>query len=165
MSKMTPTNSPCDLNGVIGANQNLLPILYCADAVPNASTVLNLRVGDNPMKFTDGVRCHDKNWGNKSIIDVPRYCDRSHGHLPPYSMVWYDLLDYAGNESRRFYFFKDCEVLLVDCDSDTLTVRQKGEKAAWPPTSGLKETEGISVHFTLPKNQVLAIDVATQFIV
>ncbi len=52
----------------------------------------------------------------------------------------------------------------MDRDSDALIVRQKSGKAAWPPISGLQETEGISVHFTLSNNQVLAIDVATQFI-
>ena len=153
------------MNGVVGANQNLLPSLYWANAVPDANAIVNLRVGDITMNFTDGIGYHDKNWGNKSIIDVPRYWDWGHGRLGPYSVVWYNLLDYSGAESRRSYVVEDGEVLLVSCDSDALIVRQKGGKAAWPPVTGLKETEGISVNFTLPDNRTLAVDVTTEFIV
>ncbi|KAJ4326098.1 hypothetical protein N0V94_000260 [Neodidymelliopsis sp. IMI 364377] len=162
---LAPAHYPCDLNGAVGAEQSLLPGLYWANAVPDANTVVSLRVGDTNMSFKDGIGYHDKNWGDKSVIDVPRYWDWGHGHIGPYSVVWYNLLDYEGNESRRSYVVKDSQVLLVSCSSDKLIVRQKGGKAAWPPTTGLLETEGISVNFTLPDGQILAIDVTTEFIV
>lgn len=60
---------------------------------------------------------------------------------------------------------RDRETLLVSCDLDTLIVRQKGGRAAWPPTNGLKETEGISINFTWPGNQASAVDVTNDFIV
>lgn len=79
------------------------------------------------MTFTDGVGYHDKNWGNQSVIDGPRYTDWGHGRLGPFSVVWYSLFDYAGNESRRSFVTRDDgEVLLVSCDPDALVVRQRG---------------------------------------
>lgn len=117
------------------------------------------------MSFADGVGYHDKNWGNKSIVDGPRYWDWGHGRLGDYSIVWYNLLDYAGNESRRSFVSKGGEALLVSCDPGAMVVRQRGGEAAWPPVTGLLETEGLSVNYTLPGGRVFAVDVTTELIV
>ncbi|KAL1883251.1 hypothetical protein Daus18300_000309 [Diaporthe australafricana] len=162
---IAPSHYPCELNGAVGANQNLLPGLYWANAVPDANTVVELQVSDTSISFTDGIGYHDKNWGNQSIIDGPRYWDWGHGRLGPYSVVWYSQLDYDGNESRRSFVAKDGEVLLVSCSFDAMIVRQRGGQAAWPPTTGLLETEGLSINYTLPGGQVFAVDVTTELIV
>ncbi|KAG6359760.1 hypothetical protein INS49_010812 [Diaporthe citri] len=141
---IAPTHYPCELNGAAGANQNLLPGLYWANAVPGANTAVDLQVGDTTVSFADGVGYHDKNWGNQSIVDGPRYWDWGRGRLGPCSVVWYNLLDYDGNESRRSF---------------------KGGEAAWPPTTGLLGTEGISVNYTLADGRVFAVDVTTELIV
>jgi uncharacterized protein YcfJ len=44
-------------------------------------------------------------------------------------------------------------------------VRQKGGKAAWPPVTGLLETDGLNVRYNLPNGEVLAVDVTTELIV
>ncbi|KAF5520908.1 Tyrosinase family protein asqI [Colletotrichum aenigma] len=134
-----PTHYPCDLNGAIGANQNLLPGLYWANAVPDADTTVDLTIKDTAISFTDG------NWGNQSIIDGPRYWDWGHGRVGPYTVVWYNLLDYNGNESRRSYVVKDDEVLM-------------------PPVTGLLETEGITVNYTLPTGEILALEITPELI-
>ncbi|KAH8778400.1 hypothetical protein F5883DRAFT_710338 [Diaporthe sp. PMI_573] len=162
---IAPSHYPCDLNGATGANQNLLPGLYWSNAIPDATTTVYLQVRDTTISFTDGVGYHDKNWGNKSIINGPRYWDWGHGRLGDYSVVWYNLLDYEGNEARRSYVAKDGEALLVSCDADALVVRQRGGEAAWPPTTGLYETDGLSVNYTLPDGRVFAFDVTTELIV
>lgn len=140
--------------------------------MPDANTVVDLQVGDTAINFADGVGYHDKNWGNQSIVDGPRYWDWGHGRLGPYSVVWYSLLDYDGNESRRSFITKNDggggggeEVLLVSCDPGALVVRQKGGKAAWPPVTGLLETEGLSINYTLPDGRVFAIDLTTEMFV
>ncbi|KAF9872412.1 hypothetical protein CkaCkLH20_10239 [Colletotrichum karsti] len=160
-----PAHYPCDLNGAVGVTQNLLPGLYWANAVPDADTTVSLRIKDTTVEFADGIGYHDKNWGDKSIIDGPRYWDWGHARLGPYSVVWYNLLDYAGDESRRSYVVRDGEVLLVSCDPASMEVRQRGGKAAWPPTTGLLETEGLSIRYTLPDGDVLALNVTTELIV
>ncbi|KAF6805924.1 hypothetical protein CSOJ01_09147 [Colletotrichum sojae] len=160
-----PAHYPCDLNSAVGANQNLLPGLYWANAIPDAETVVNLTIKDTAISFADGIGYHDKNWGNQSIIDGPRYWDWGHGRLGPYSIVWYSLLDYNGNESRRSYVVKDGEPLMVSCDLESTIVRQRGGKAAWPPTTGLLETDGLSIRYTLPDGEVLALNVTTELIV
>ncbi|KAH7017017.1 hypothetical protein EDB80DRAFT_747303 [Ilyonectria destructans] len=96
---IAPAHYPCDLNDA-------------ANAVPDAETVVNLRVQDTAIEFTDGV----------------------------------------GN------------VLLVSCELESLEVRQKGGKAAWPPTTGLLGTEGLTVKYTLPDGETLAPDITTEFI-
>lgn len=135
--------------------------------MPDSHATVNLQVRDTSINFTDGVGYHDKNWGNQSIVKGPRYWDWGHGRLgDEYSVVWYNLLDYDGNESRRSYVAgKDGEVLLVSCDVDAMVVRQRGGEAAWPPTTGLFETEGLSVNYTLPDGRVFAFDVETELIV
>ncbi|KAF6812974.1 hypothetical protein CMUS01_12934 [Colletotrichum musicola] len=160
-----PAHYPCVLNGAVGANQNLLPGLYWANAIPDAETIIDLTIKDTAISFADGIGYHDKNWGNQSIIDGPRYWDWGHGRLGPYSIVWYNLLDYSGNESRRSYVVKDGEALMVSCDHESMIVRQRGGKAAWPPTTGLLETDGLSIRYTLPDGEVLALNVTTELIV
>ncbi|KAL0932344.1 uncharacterized protein CTRU02_213297 [Colletotrichum truncatum] len=160
-----PAHYPCDLNGAVGVTQNLLPGLYWANAVPDADTIVALTVKDTPISFDDGIGYHDKNWGNQSIIDGPRYWDWGHGRLGPYSVVWYNLLDYNGNESRRSYVVKDGQVLLVSCNPESMTVRQRGGKAAWPPTTGLLETDGLTIQYNLPNGEILAFNVTTELIV
>ncbi|KAI0468581.1 hypothetical protein F4859DRAFT_524159 [Xylaria cf. heliscus] len=162
---IAPARYPCALNGVSGATQALLPGLYWSNAIPDAQTTVNLSVEDTTISFTDGIGYHDKNWGNKSIIDVPRYWDWGHSRFGPYSVVWYNLLDYQGGESRRSFVYKDGEVLLLSCADESLEVRQKGGKAAWPPTTGLLETEGITVRYTLPDGRELLVNVTTDIIV
>ncbi|KAK1543971.1 hypothetical protein CPAR01_04604 [Colletotrichum paranaense] len=162
---IAPAHYPCDLNGAVGVSENLLPGLYWANAVPDAETVVDLAVKDTVIAFDDGIGYHDKNWGNQSIIDGPRYWDWGHARFGPYSIVWYNLLDYDGNESRRSYVAKDGEVLLVSCDMASMEVRQRGGKAAWPPITGLLETEGLSVKYNLTNGDVMEVDITTQFIV
>ncbi|RTE82733.1 hypothetical protein BHE90_002736 [Fusarium euwallaceae] len=143
-----PAHYPCDLNGAVGVTQNLLPGLYWANAVPDAETVVDLKVKDTAIQFKDGVGYHDKNWGNQSIIDGPKYWDWGHG-----------------KETRRSFVVKNGKVLMVSCDPKSMQVRQKGGKAAWPPTTGLLETDGLSILYTLPDGQELVVDVTTEIIV
>ncbi|KXH55704.1 hypothetical protein CSAL01_07653, partial [Colletotrichum salicis] len=88
-----------------------------------------------------------------------------HARFGSYSIVWYNLLDYSGNESRRSYVSRHGEVLLVSCDMASMEVRQKGGKAAWPPTIGLRETDGLSVKYNLTNGDVMEVDVTTQLII
>ncbi|RSL41030.1 hypothetical protein CEP53_013011 [Fusarium sp. AF-6] len=161
---IAPAHYP-DLNGAVGVTQNLLPGLYWANAVPDAETVVDLQVKDTAIRFKDGVGYHDKNWGNQSIIDGPKYWDWGHGRFGPYSVVWYNLLDYQGKETRRSFVVKYGKVLMVSCDPKSMQARQKGGKAAWPPTTGLLETDGLSILYTLPDGQELVVNVTTEIIV
>ncbi|KAF5008057.1 hypothetical protein FDECE_5639 [Fusarium decemcellulare] len=162
---IAPAHYPCDLNEAAGVTQTLLPGLYWANAVPDAKTVVDLTVKDTKIQFKDGVGYHDKNWGNQSIVDGPRYWDWGHGRFGPYSVVWYNLLDYEGKESRRSFVVKNGKVLMVSCDPKSMEARQKGGKANWPPTTGLLETEGLTVQYILPDGQELFLDVTTELIV
>lgn len=67
--------------------------------------------------------------------------------------------------ARRSFVSRDGKVLLVSCELESLEVRQKGGKAAWPPTTGLLGTEGLTVKYTLPDGETLALDITTEFIV
>ncbi|KAH6995816.1 hypothetical protein BKA56DRAFT_725785, partial [Ilyonectria sp. MPI-CAGE-AT-0026] len=80
-------------------------------------------------------------------------------------MVWYNLLYYKGEEARRSFVARGERVPLVSCELDSLEVRQKDGKAAWPPTTGLLKTEGLTVKHTLPDGETLALGITTEFIV
>lgn len=165
--KIAPAHYPCAMQNVSGASQVLLPSLYWSNAIPDAHTTANLTLSGETIAFSDGIGYHDKNWGNKSIISVPKYWDWGHGRLGPYSIVWYDLLSYNGTESRRSYVYNYTSesIVLLSCDESALVVRQKGGKAAWPPTTGLLETEGITIEYNLEDGRKLAVDVTTELIV
>lgn len=169
-AQIAPPRYPCAPNGAIGADQRLLPGLYWANAVPDSNARVSLDVQGTKIKFNDGVGYHDKNWGPQSIIDGPRYWDWGHGRLGPYSIVWYNLLDYHGQESRKSFVYKsnedgEGEFLLLSCSQDSMKVRQKGGKAACPPKTGLLETKGLTINYTLDNGKKFNVDVTTDALV
>ena len=149
--QIAPPRYPCDPIGAVGVTQNLLPGLYWSGAVPDSNAVADIEIGDIAIRFEDGIGYHDRNWG--------------HGRVDPYSVVWYNLLDYHGNESRRAYVVEEGEILLLSCEIESMEVRQRGGKAAWPPTTGLLETEGLDIRYTLPSGEALVLEVTTELIV
>ncbi|KAH6995815.1 hypothetical protein BKA56DRAFT_666104 [Ilyonectria sp. MPI-CAGE-AT-0026] len=52
---IVPAHYSCDRNNAVSVSQHLLPGLYWANVVPDAETVVNLRVQDTTIEFMDGV--------------------------------------------------------------------------------------------------------------
>ncbi|KAH8596965.1 hypothetical protein B0O99DRAFT_705323 [Bisporella sp. PMI_857] len=165
-----PAHFPCDTMNVFGANQNLLPYLFWANAVPDAEAVVNLTINGSPLTITDGIGYHDKNWGQKSVVTSPKYWDWGHARVGPYAIVWYDLLDYNDIEHSYAYVATDGEDPIVGCGATTVKVRQWGPSNMtypYPPTNnlGLLANNGLLIDYKLPGGRKLFFNVTTTAII
>ncbi|GME23662.1 hypothetical protein PENARI_c022G05283 [Neofusicoccum parvum] len=160
-----PAHYPCALIGAANATQLLLPHLHWANAVPDATASVNLTINGTAVAFHDGIGYHDKNWGDASVITSPKYWDWGHARFGPYSVVWYDLLDYGDAETVRAYVARDGEAMAVGCGADALVVRQADANATYPPGFGLAVSQGLQARFDLGGGQVLVANVTKEYIV
>ncbi|KAK9415472.1 putative AttH domain-containing protein [Seiridium unicorne] len=166
-----PCTFPCDTMDVSGAAQNLLPYLFCANAVPDAGTVVDLTIDGAPLLNTDRIGYHDKDWGQKSVITSPKYWDRGHTHVVgPYAIVWYNLVDYNNTEHTYAYVSKDGEDAFIGCGGATVKVRQWGPANMaynYPPTNklGLMANNGLLVDYEFPSGEKLYFNVTTTAII
>lgn len=170
LKQRAPAHFPCDARDVVGANQNLLPYLFWANAVPDAEAVVDLTIGSASLQIHDGIGYHDKNWGQKSVITSPKYWDWRHARVGPYAIVWYDLLDYNDIEHAYAYVSKEGEEPFVGCGGNTVKVRQWGPANmtyTYPPTNklGLLANNGLLVDYELPSGEKLFFNVTTTAII
>ncbi|KAL4745439.1 hypothetical protein BDW72DRAFT_211316 [Aspergillus terricola var. indicus] len=159
-----PPHYPCNPN-VEELNTLLLPHLHWANAVPDAVATVNLKINGTSFRIANGVGYHDKNWGDASVITSPKYWDWGHARLGPYSVVWYDLLDYSNNEHAYAYVVKDGRFVSVICAANAVQVRQSGPNATYPPTGGIPEATGLTARFDLGGGQVFALNLTKEAIV
>ncbi|OOO13700.1 hydroxyneurosporene synthase [Aspergillus oryzae] len=145
LKSRAPPHYPCNPN-VDGLNTLLLPHLHWSNAVPDAQANIDLTINGTEFKVTDGVGYHDKNWGDASVITSPKYWDWGHASLGPYSLVWYDLLDYNNTEHA-------------------VEVRQWGANATYPPTSGIATNEGLTARFDLGGGQAFVANLTKEVII
>jgi hypothetical protein len=144
--------------------QNHLPHLFWANAVPDAQALIDLTINGTSLKF-DGVGYHDKNWGDASVITSPKYWDWGHASIGPYSVVWYDLLDYNNTEHVYSYVAKDGEILSTACGGKALEVRQWDANATYPPTFGIPSSQGLTARWDLGNGQFFFTNLTKDFIV
>jgi hypothetical protein len=163
-TQRAPAHYPCNLN-VEGMNTLLLPHLHWANAVPDAQAIVDLDINGTKFSLTDGVGYHDKNWGDKSVITSPKYWDWGHAQLGPFSLVWYDLLDYNNTEHTYAYVAKHGDVALANCAKNAVKVRQWGANTTYPPTFGIAKAAGLTARFDLGGGQVLVANLTKESVV
>jgi hypothetical protein len=146
-------------------NTLLLPHLHWSNAVPDAQAIVNLDINGTTFGFTDGVGYHDKNWGDKSVITSPKYWDWGHAQLGPFSIVWYDLLDYNNTEHTYAYVAKHGDISLTSCAKNALKVRQWGTNTTYPPSFGIAKAAGLTARFDLGGGQFLVANLTKEQIV
>lgn len=113
----------------------------------------------------NGIGYHDKNWGHASVITSPKYWDWGHARSGPYSVVWYDLVDYNNTEHVSAYAVRDGEAIQVSCADTALQVRQCGNNGTYPPAAGLAEAKSLTAQFDLGAEGVLVANVTKGLIV
>ncbi|KAI2469447.1 hypothetical protein F4781DRAFT_421946 [Annulohypoxylon bovei var. microspora] len=147
-------------NNTAGANQNLLPYLFWANAVPDAEAFVNLTIDGAPLEIADGIGYHDKNWGQKSVITSLKYWDWGHARVGPYAIVWYDLLDYNNTEHAYAYVAKDGEAPCVNGGPANVTY-------PYPPTNklGLLANNGLTINYEIPNGELLSFNITTTAII
>lgn len=135
-----------------------LPRFFWAYAVPDADVTVDLTINGTAVQF-EGIGYHDKNWGDKTVLQSPKYWDWGHARVGPYSVVWYDLLDFDDNEYHRSYIARDGQVQVLSCDDSATVTRPLGSNATWPNSGGLTSISGISTNFALPDGNTLTVNV------
>ncbi|KAB8251375.1 hypothetical protein F9C07_2281331 [Aspergillus flavus] len=164
LKSRAPPHYPCNPN-VDGLNTLLLPHLHWSNAVPDAQANIDLTINGTEFKVTDGVGYHDKNWGDASVITSPKYWDWGHASLGPYSLVWYDLLDYNNTEHVYAYISKNGNLMHNNCAEKAVEVRQWGANATYPPTSGIATNEGLTARFDLGGGQAFVANLTKEVII
>lgn len=137
-----------------------LPRFFWANAIPDADVTVDLVINGTTVSF-EGIGYHDKNWGDKTVLKSPKFWDWGHTRLGPYSLVWYDLLDYNDTEYHRSYIAKDGEIIELSCDDDAVVTRPLGN-ATWPPRDGLTKIPGVQSTFQLPDGTNFEVNVTTE---
>ncbi|KAF7593580.1 hypothetical protein BBP40_011200 [Aspergillus hancockii] len=164
LKSRAPPHYPCNPN-VDGLNTILLAHLHWSNAVPDAHANIDLTINGTHFKMIGGIGYHDKNWGDASVIVSPKYWDWGHASLGPYSLVWYDLLDYNDTEHVYAYIAKNGEYMHINCAEKAVEVRQWGHNATYPPTSGIAANEGLTARFDLGGGQVFVANLIKESII
>lgn len=133
-----------------------------ANAVPDATASVSLSFSDNStVSFTDGVGYHDKNWGDQPFVSSTTQWYWGHARLGPYSLVWFDALDMAGEEYFSGYVVEDGSVIEASCASQAVVARPWGANSTYPPTLTTGPMQGLEVEFDLGNGTTLVANVTT----
>ncbi|KAL3482161.1 hypothetical protein BJX99DRAFT_217444 [Aspergillus californicus] len=158
LKSRAPAHYPCSLN-IPGVNEALVPNLYWANAVPDAVSDVDLLIDGIPVKFTNGIGYHDKNWADTSIVKSHKFWDWGHASFGPYSAVWFAVTEKDNTTHPYAYVAKNGEPIHVACGDGSVQIRQWGGEAAFPPTTGLNDIGGIVVTYQLADGHVLEANV------
>ncbi|KAJ7449423.1 hypothetical protein B0H11DRAFT_2202098 [Mycena galericulata] len=141
-----------------------------ANAVPDAASVVDLSTNGVKLVF-EGVGYHDKNWSPRPFITslAPWYW--GHGHIGPYSLVWFDLLDTSGTEHVSAFLSENGRIIFASCAPGSISVRPTGPgrvNATYPPVLSTPDPEGYRIVLSLPRvdgghEATLDIDVSVTF--
>ncbi|KAJ7076688.1 hypothetical protein B0H15DRAFT_941228 [Mycena belliarum] len=144
---VAPGHYPC---GPIEAGQTLEvgPHIGWANAVPDATAVVDLLIGGNPFAFV-GTGYHDKNWSDQIFTTHVASWYWGHGRVGPYSIVWFDFLDRTGTEFVSAYASKDNKIIAATCAPGSIEVRPTGQNATFPPVLNLGGLGRLEVNVTV----------------
>lgn len=160
-TSLAPAHYPCDINRP-GATEVIIPHVGWSNAVPDATATVDLSFSDNTrLNFTDGVGYHDKNWGDQPFVNSTSQWYWGHAHLGPYSIVWFDALDLAGQEYFSGYVVENGVVLEASCTSQAVVARPWGANSTYPPTLTTGPMQGMKLDFDLGDGRVLVANVTT----
>lgn len=163
-NQLSPAHYPCDLSKA-GVTEVIMPHVGWSNAVPDATAAVSLSFSDNTtLSFVDGVGYHDKNWGDQPFAQSTSQWYWGHAHVGPYSIVWFDALDLAGQEYVSGYVARGGEVLAASCSPLAVVVRPWGANSTYPPTMTTGPMEGLEIKFDLGGGKTLLANVTTDTI-
>ncbi|ROV86957.1 hypothetical protein VSDG_10116 [Cytospora chrysosperma] len=158
---LAPAHYPCDLNKP-GVTEVIIPHVGWSNAVPDATATVDLSFSDDTrLNFTDSVGYHDKNWGDQPFVNSTSQWYWGHAHIGPYSIVWFDALDLAGQEYFSGYVAENGVVLEASCTSQAVVARPWGANSTYPPTVTTGPMQGLEINFDLGDGKTLVANVTT----
>ncbi|KKK19522.1 hypothetical protein ARAM_003490 [Aspergillus rambellii] len=146
LQSVAPAHCPCG-PATPGQSLQIAPHIGWINAIPDASAAVELAVRGEKLSFV-GAGYHDKNWGDQNFLSNVGSWYWGHGHIGPYSIVWFDFLSPQGENYVSSYVAKDDEILVAQCSG--ITTRPYGENATYPPTAGEGAPTGFQINITLP---------------
>jgi hypothetical protein len=175
--KIAPAHYPADPY-IPGKNvsEHLSPVIGWANAIPDSTAKIDFNLaGVGELKFT-GSGYHDKvqlvefsnlctaltlsqNWGIQTLPQAVKSWYWGHGHMGPYSLVWFDTLNYDGTEKVNGYLARDG--IIIGVSGTGLTARPTGENSTYPPTNTTGNPGGFRIVYNT-KDGVFVADVAGQ---
>ncbi|KAH8669029.1 hypothetical protein BX600DRAFT_266435 [Xylariales sp. PMI_506] len=155
-----PAHYPCGPNEA-NQDQLLMPNVYWANALPDALVTVDLTIYGVKFAFDDGVGYHDKNWGDSPFLEATTSWYWGHAYLEPYSIVWFDAVDSAGEEHFSGYVVKDGEVVGSSCAENAVVVRPWGKNSDYPPTVLSGIPQGIEAKFDLGSEGSFVANITT----
>lgn len=90
-----------------------------------------------------------QNWSDQPFFNSVSSWYWGHGHLGPYSIIWFDARDITGAEHFSSYVAKDGELLAGSCGNGSVLVRPWGGDATYPPTEASGNPDGFVVTFAV----------------
>ncbi|KAJ7461326.1 hypothetical protein B0H11DRAFT_1736097 [Mycena galericulata] len=166
---VAPAHYPCG-PAIAGQNMEVGPQMGWANAVPDAASVVDLSINGVKLVF-EGVGYHDKNWSPRPFITSLASWYWGHGHIGPYSLVWFDLLDTSGTEHVSAFLSENGRIIFASCAPGSISVRPTGPgrvNATYPPVLSTPDPEGYRIVLSLPRvdgghEATLDIDVSVTF--
>lgn len=92
-------------------------------------------------------------------------CFLGHGHLGPYSIVWFDALSLQGEEYFSAYVAKDGQILSGSCEKDAVIVRPWGGEDTYPPPPNAKIPKGFEATFANIEGKQMKVNVTNADVV
>ncbi|KAJ6600362.1 hypothetical protein DFH09DRAFT_1128111 [Mycena vulgaris] len=155
---VAPAHYPCGpAEG--GQTMEVGPNIGWANAVPDAASTVNLKVGDTRLAFK-GTGYHDKNWSDQPFTTHVASWYWGHGRIGNFSIVWFDFLDLTGKEFVSAYASKDDTIIAASCTSGSIKVRPTGQNATYPPVISTPNPTGYHIDLDLGADGRLEVDVA-----
>ncbi|KIW85452.1 hypothetical protein Z517_00842 [Fonsecaea pedrosoi CBS 271.37] len=143
LQSVAPAHFPCGPNEA-GQTEELFPNIGWANAIPDAVGTVDLDLAGTKMSF-NGPGYHDKNWGARRLPSTVTSWYWGHGHVGPYSLVWFDAIAIDGQEYFSGYLSKDGTIVSAGCSG--ITVRPTGDNSEYPPAPLQGDPSGFHIEY------------------
>ncbi|KIM96949.1 hypothetical protein OIDMADRAFT_44425 [Oidiodendron maius Zn] len=162
LESVAPGHYPC---GPISPGQDMQvgPGLGWSNALPDSKAQVDLTLNGTALSFA-GVGYHDQRWAAENYALNFGSWYWGHGHLGPYSIVWYDLLSLNNNlESVSGYAARDNQIITATCNG--IKVRPIGENSTYPPGKGTGRPGAFHITLDLAGGEILEVDATPERVI
>ncbi|GME52757.1 beta-eliminating lyase [Neofusicoccum parvum] len=165
LNTVAPSHYPCTSN-IANADTEMIPTIGWANAIPDSNASAHFTIRDEAtnstqvIEFSEGIGYHDKNWGSTAFSEATSGWEWGHGRVGPYSVVWFDAVDWDNTEYVSGYVAKDGEILSAGCHASSLKARPEvsnGAEGDFPPLAISTIPTGFILEFEMEDGNVLAV--------
>lgn len=104
-----------------------------------------------------------ENWGDQPFDAAVGTWYWGHGHLGPYSIVWYDALALDGSRYVSAYVSRHGKVITGTCAIPSIKVRPTGPTDTYPPPSTSTASGNFHIEIDLGGEGMMTLDLASKY--